>query len=89
MPKPAIALDCPPRHPHAWLVCLLASQVVVFALWWRYGWQFGLPLLVATHLRREAALAHRLISMQDGRITADLRRGSAAFDAALKALRPD
>jgi ATP-binding cassette subfamily C protein CydC len=49
----------------------------------------GRTLLVATHLRREAALAHRLISMQDGRITADLRRGSAAFDAALKALRPD
>ncbi|MDM0069358.1 ATP-binding cassette domain-containing protein [Variovorax sp. J31P207] len=49
----------------------------------------GHTLLVATHLRREAALAHRLISMQDGRITADLRRGTAAFDAALKALRPD
>ncbi|MDM0080725.1 ATP-binding cassette domain-containing protein [Variovorax sp. J31P179] len=49
----------------------------------------GHTLLVATHLRREAALAHRLISIQDGRITADLRRGTAAFDAALKALRPD
>ncbi|MGO4390861.1 amino acid ABC transporter ATP-binding/permease protein [Variovorax sp. M-6] len=49
----------------------------------------GRTLLIATHLRREAALADRLISMQDGRITADLRRGSPAFDAALKALRPD
>ena len=49
----------------------------------------GRTLLLATHLRREAALAHRLVSMQDGRITADLRRGSTAFEAALKALRPD
>jgi ATP-binding cassette subfamily C protein CydC len=49
----------------------------------------GRTLLIATHLRREAALAHRLLSMQDGRITADLRRGTAAFDAALNALRPD
>lgn len=49
----------------------------------------GRTLLIATHLRREAALADRLISMQDGRITADLRRGSPAFDAALQALRPD
>jgi peptidoglycan/xylan/chitin deacetylase (PgdA/CDA1 family) len=49
MSKPLL-LDCPPRHPHAWLVCLLASQVVVFALWWRFGWQVGLPLLIATHL---------------------------------------
>jgi len=49
----------------------------------------GRTLLVATHLRREAALADRLVSMQDGRITGDLRRGTAAFDAALNALRPD
>ena len=49
MSKPVL-LDCPPRHPHAWLVCLLASQVIVFALWWRFGWQVGLPLLFATHV---------------------------------------
>jgi len=49
----------------------------------------GRTLLIATHLRREAALADRLLSMKGGRITADLRRGTAAFDAALKTLRPD
>lgn len=49
----------------------------------------GRSLLIATHLRREAALADRLICLQAGRIVADLRRGSDAFDAALLALRPD
>ena len=44
-------------------------------------------LLVATHLRREAALADRLLVMKDGRIDADLRRGTHAFDAALDTLR--
>ena len=47
----------------------------------------GRTLLVATHLRREAALADRLLVMKDGRIDADLRRGTHAFDAALDALR--
>jgi len=46
-------------------------------------------LLIATHLRREAALADRLVCMRHGRIVADLRRGSVAFDAALRSLRPD
>ncbi len=46
-------------------------------------------LLIATHLRREAALADRLVCMAQGRIVADLHRGTAAFDAALCALRPD
>ncbi|MFM9925606.1 thiol reductant ABC exporter subunit CydC [Variovorax sp. H27-G14] len=46
-------------------------------------------LLIATHLRREAALANRLVCMRQGRIVADLRRGSPAFDAALRSLRPD
>ena len=49
----------------------------------------GRTLLIATHLRREAALADCLLSMRDGRITAELRRGTPPFDAALKALRPD
>jgi ATP-binding cassette subfamily C protein CydC len=47
----------------------------------------GRTLLVATHLRREAALADRLLVMKDGRIDADLRRGTHGFDAALGALR--
>lgn len=49
----------------------------------------GRTLLIATHLRREAALADRLVCMDQGRIAADLRRGSEAFDAALRSLRPD
>lgn len=49
----------------------------------------GRTLLVATHLRREAALADRLIRIDHGRLVADLHRGSPAFDAALRALRPD
>lgn len=49
----------------------------------------GRTLLIATHLRREAALADRLVTVRDGRIAGDARRGTAAFDAALAALRAD
>ncbi|GAA4343867.1 amino acid ABC transporter ATP-binding/permease protein [Variovorax defluvii] len=49
----------------------------------------GRTLLIATHLRREAALADRLLVMRSGRIVADLRRGTTTFEAALDALRPD
>lgn len=45
--------------------------------------------LMATHLRREAAHADRLLVMQQGRITADLHRGEPAFRAVLDTLRPD
>lgn len=40
----------PPRHPHAWLWCLLASQCLVAAVWWRFGWMVGLACLFASHL---------------------------------------
>ncbi|MEB0059818.1 amino acid ABC transporter ATP-binding/permease protein [Variovorax sp. LG9.2] len=46
-------------------------------------------VLIATHLRREAALADRLVRMEAGHIVADLRRGTPGFEAALRALRPD
>lgn len=49
----------------------------------------GRTMLIATHLQREAALANRLVCLAHGRVVADLPRGSAAFDAALRALRPD
>ena len=49
----------------------------------------GRTLLIATHLRREAELADRLICLQAGGVTADWRRGSFEFDAALQALRAD
>jgi ATP-binding cassette subfamily C protein CydC len=44
-------------------------------------------VLLATHLRREAELAERLLLMQSGRIVGDLRRGTFEFDAALQTLR--
>ncbi|AVS74054.1 ATP-binding cassette domain-containing protein, partial [Paracidovorax cattleyae] len=44
-------------------------------------------LLIATHLRREARLADRLVVMARGRIVAQHLRGTPSFDAALQALR--
>ena len=49
----------------------------------------GRTLLIASHLRREAALADRLLRIRDGRIVEDVRRGTAAFEAALASLRAD
>lgn len=49
----------------------------------------GRTLLIATHLRREAELADRLLCLQAGVIVADWRRGSFEFEAALQALRAD
>ncbi|MCY7353743.1 MAG: polysaccharide deacetylase family protein [Lysobacter sp.] len=40
----------PPRHPHAGLWVLGASQLIAIALWWRYGWRMGLPTLLLSHL---------------------------------------
>lgn len=47
MPSPS--LHRTPRHPHVWAWCLLLSQVGVVVLWWRHGWQFGLPAMLASH----------------------------------------
>jgi len=49
----------------------------------------GRTVLLATHLRREAQLADRLLVMRAGRVVADHRRGTHGFDAALLALRHD
>ena len=49
----------------------------------------GRTLLVSTHLRREAALADRLVCLQGGRTVADVQRGTPAFDAVLQTLRAD
>ncbi|RMX08874.1 ATP-binding cassette domain-containing protein [Corticibacter populi] len=47
-------------------------------------------VLMATHLRREARLASRLIELAPGgRILADVRHGDAAYDDLLRRLRPD
>ena len=45
--------------------------------------------VIATHLRREAALADRLLRMEGGCLVADARCGTPAFVAALAALRQD
>ncbi|MBD8792683.1 thiol reductant ABC exporter subunit CydC [Pseudomonas syringae] len=45
--------------------------------------------LLATHLRREAQLADRLVLLRDGRIVDHWRRGSHGYDRALEQLRPD
>lgn len=47
----------------------------------------GRTVLLATHLRREAVLADRLVVLDQGRITADLRRGTHEFNATLAMLR--
>ena len=46
-------------------------------------------LLISTHLRREAAMADRLVCLKDGLIEADVQRGTPAFDAVLQTLRAD
>lgn len=43
------SLHRPPRRPHAWLAILLASQALVACVWWRWGWEIGLPSMLATH----------------------------------------
>lgn len=46
-------------------------------------------LVIATHIRREAELADRLVLMRDGRIAAEASRGSARYEEMLDGLRPD
>lgn len=49
----------------------------------------GRTLLIATHIRREAQIADRLIVIKDGRIVAGYRQGEEGFAAVLASLRPD
>ena len=46
---PNLPLHRPPRRPHAWVWCLALSQLAVAAIWRRYGWEAGLPALLASH----------------------------------------
>lgn len=39
-----------PRRPGLILGLLALSQVAVAAVWWQWGWKWGLPLMLATHL---------------------------------------
>ncbi|MEO7199614.1 MAG: ATP-binding cassette domain-containing protein [Dokdonella sp.] len=45
--------------------------------------------LLATHLRREAELADRLVVLRDGCVVERWSRGSSGFEATLAGLRPD
>lgn len=45
-----IPLHQPPRNPHAWLIWLPLSQLVVAAVWWRWGWTWGLPAMLLSHV---------------------------------------
>lgn len=47
---PNLRLHHPPRRPYAWVWALLLSQALVAVAWWLWGWRFGLPLLLASHL---------------------------------------
>ncbi|MBB3648990.1 ATP-binding cassette subfamily C protein CydC [Rhizobium sp. BK619] len=49
----------------------------------------GRSLVIATHIRREAAIADRIAVIEGGRISEISRRGDAAFEKALDRLRPD
>ncbi len=49
----------------------------------------GRTVIIATHIRREAAIANRLVILEHGRIVAAHSRGTQDFDTALAALRPD
>ncbi|WP_454856965.1 thiol reductant ABC exporter subunit CydC [Rhizobium binxianense] len=49
----------------------------------------GRALVIATHIRREAAIADRIAVIDGGRIKEVSRRGEAAFEKALDRLRPD
>ncbi|RZS78789.1 amino acid ABC transporter ATP-binding/permease protein [Pigmentiphaga kullae] len=53
------------------------------------GQAHGRTLLIATHIRREAALADRIVVLAAGTVAADLRRGTPAFEHRLHTLRPD
>jgi len=49
----------------------------------------GHTMIVATHLRREAESADRLLWVEGGRLLGDARRGTADFDKLLARLRDD
>ena len=53
------------------------------------GQMQGRSVVIATHIRREAMIADRLLILERGRVVDAPRRGEKEFDAALAVLRPD
>ncbi|TIX86942.1 thiol reductant ABC exporter subunit CydC [Rhizobium sp. P44RR-XXIV] len=49
----------------------------------------GRTLVIATHIRREAEIADRIVLLDGGQITATARRGTPEFETLLARLRPD
>jgi ATP-binding cassette subfamily C protein CydC len=49
----------------------------------------GRSLVIATHIRREADIADRIVLLDGGRIAATALRGTPEFDMLLDRLRPD
>ncbi len=49
MTAPSASLHRIPRYPHAWAWLLMLSQLLVAAAWSRWGWTFGLPLMLISH----------------------------------------
>jgi ATP-binding cassette subfamily C protein CydC len=49
----------------------------------------GRTLVVATHIRREAAIADRIVVLDQGRAVETAKRGETEFDTLLARLRPD
>ena len=47
---PDVTLHRPPTQPHRGWLWFLASQVLVAWVWWRLGWQVGLPAMLLTHM---------------------------------------
>lgn len=52
------------------------------------GMTAGRTLVISTHLEREAALADRLVVVENGYVVASHRRGEAGYPVALARLRP-
>lgn len=46
----AATLHRVPRRPHAWLVALVLSQLLVAVAWWQLGWVVGLGSMLASHM---------------------------------------
>lgn len=46
----SVPLHRPPRHPHAWIAGLLLSQLAVVLVWWRWGWPWGVPAMLLSHV---------------------------------------
>ncbi|MDL2408017.1 thiol reductant ABC exporter subunit CydC [Rhizobium calliandrae] len=78
---PLWLLDEPTEGLDAETACAVLGEIAANAS--------GRSLVIATHIRREAAIGDSIAMLEHGRITATARRGEQEFDAILNRLRPD